>query len=100
MYLRPFLTTGHIATLALTASAAFAQSGAVIGTGPGVGSYTLNRIEVNRTYASSVAGPGTILPGKQTYLPGQSSFQLGWNYKWPDSNTGPNLRQASQSQPS
>jgi uncharacterized protein (TIGR03437 family) len=80
-------TTGSAGGCAATAGAA---AGTVVGTGSGVGAYTLSRIEVTRTYNPATI-QGSVSPGKQTYPASQTSFQVGWNYRWPDANTGPNF---------
>ncbi len=68
-------------------------SAAVAGTCPasnGTGTYTLSSISVTRVYKAGGAGAQQPPPGTVTVPASTCSFNLGWNFKWPDPNTGPN----------
>ena len=61
---------------------------------PGVGVYTLNRVEVTRTYSASnfslpLGSAGIISPGTTTFTPHEfftSGVQMGWDYSFGSNN--------------
>ncbi len=80
-------TTGAVITGTLTVT---------VQGGGGGGAYALSRIEVTRTYGPGVPAPSVSQPaGKQVLGPDRRSFDLGWNFQWPDPAVGPNVNTAS-----
>ncbi|MBI3209167.1 MAG: choice-of-anchor D domain-containing protein [Candidatus Solibacter usitatus] len=95
---RPTGAGTRTAALTITSNDAARPTATVSLTGVGVAAavtYSLNRFEVRRTFLNDGLLPWTIAPVQQTAPAAQRAFPFGWNFKWPDNNTGPNINQTS-----
>ncbi|MBI4889682.1 MAG: choice-of-anchor D domain-containing protein [Acidobacteria bacterium] len=94
---RPSAAGQRSATLTITSNdpARSTATLALSGTGALPTTYQLNRFEIRRSFINDGFNPWTVAPLTQSAPPAQRAFPFGWNYKWPDNATGPNLNQVS-----
>jgi uncharacterized protein (TIGR03437 family) len=88
-------TTASTGTVTGTKSPSGGSGNCPASTGGASGTLTLARIDVTRNYITNgqpwnPAPGGAVSPGKVSLTPDQRCFTSGWNFKWPDVNTGPN----------
>lgn len=63
--------------------------------GPQSGRLTLCHIEVIRTYRPEGVAALAQEPGRKTYAPEQRSFELGWDFRWPETKANANRSMAT-----
>ena len=59
------------------------------------GTYRLNRFEVTRTFPNAGQLPQSLAPPQETLPADQRAFVFGWEFKWPNSVTGPSYNRSA-----